>query len=402
MAKKLVGDKIWGETVYSLNSKSKEPIKPNIQKGSWCGHNISLTNDRYGKIFKTQIKDLKLQIKKRLEGLEPSPVIIRGIKARNFFDINSKYLNWYTENQEKLKKRFNSITKYNRIETKVIKNYKKDKFSVKIYASHSILLALFHSITEKKIINENLDRCSDYILGEPLFWENNFKGIKIDDEYFKGHAAEKRYIEIIFLKRKDNKEILNQIVLPTKNEGTLYYPVSDSIHSGKNSFKDGFKVHPNIDLLVRHLGIDIDALSKKLIHKHLKNIKIEEKEKKEKEKSLLKIQKNEKLLEELVNNAPVVFLENKIKPILFKRLGLTVQTDTKQLKTMPYSEYLKTDHWKSISLETKKRANYKCQLCGKKGLLHVHHNDYTRRGEEIPSDLIALCKTCHAGFHKKT
>jgi hypothetical protein len=47
------------------------------------------------------------------------------------------------------------------------------------------------------------------------------------------------------------------------------------------------------------------------------------------------------------------------------------------------------------------RAAGRCQLCGVAGNLNVHHNTYKRRGAELPSDVIALCRSCHAKFHGK-
>lgn len=83
------------------------------------------------------------------------------------------------------------------------------------------------------------------------------------------------------------------------------------------------------------------------------------------------------------------------------RFGKIPKGTINKLKTMAYKDYLKTDHWKEVSRKAKMRADYKCQLCGYDKSLHVHHNDYSRRGEELPSDLIVLCKTCHGKFHDK-
>jgi len=71
------------------------------------------------------------------------------------------------------------------------------------------------------------------------------------------------------------------------------------------------------------------------------------------------------------------------------------------LKTMPYKEYLQTDHWKAMRNRQLKLANYKCQLCSNKENLNVHHNTYENRGEEKDEDLITLCKNCHGKFHDK-
>ena len=72
-----------------------------------------------------------------------------------------------------------------------------------------------------------------------------------------------------------------------------------------------------------------------------------------------------------------------------------------ELKTMPYQEYLQTEHWRNKRKRALKRANYKCQLCSSKENLQVHHNTYDNRGNEKDEDLIVLCEICHGKFHDK-
>lgn len=70
------------------------------------------------------------------------------------------------------------------------------------------------------------------------------------------------------------------------------------------------------------------------------------------------------------------------------------------LKTMPYVDYLMTNHWKNVRLAAIERAHGRCQLCNRGDKLHVHHRTYERRGEELPEDLTVLCAPCHEMFHK--
>lgn len=70
------------------------------------------------------------------------------------------------------------------------------------------------------------------------------------------------------------------------------------------------------------------------------------------------------------------------------------------LPTMPYKEYLQTEHWKETRKGALKRAGYKCQLCNSDLMLQVHHRTYERRGNEQARDLIVLCQRCHKDFHK--
>ena len=57
--KKLENGCIWGKEVYIMRSKPKKPINPAHKIGTWCGYNIILTEDRFGKIAKGTIDKLK-------------------------------------------------------------------------------------------------------------------------------------------------------------------------------------------------------------------------------------------------------------------------------------------------------------------------------------------------------
>ena len=83
------------------------------------------------------------------------------------------------------------------------------------------------------------------------------------------------------------------------------------------------------------------------------------------------------------------------------------QTETgcmtfEKASTMPYAEYLQTQHWQNVRRQALRRAKYKCQLCNNdNGVLHVHHKTYEHLGDEQDDDLIVLCKACHEKFHDK-
>jgi len=66
---------------------------------------------------------------------------------------------------------------------------------------------------------------------------------------------------------------------------------------------------------------------------------------------------------------------------------------------MNYLEYLKTPKWKNIKNKIRSRAKNKCEKCGSNKELHTHHLTYERRGNELLSDLICLCKDCHEAAH---
>lgn len=85
---------------------------------------------------------------------------------------------------------------------------------------------------------------------------------------------------------------------------------------------------------------------------------------------------------------------------LFFKLRLGIEThEERTLATMPYPAYLKTAHWQDVRSRALVRAAGRCQLCGTAGSLDVHHNTYERRGAELPSDVVALCRSCHTTHH---
>lgn len=69
------------------------------------------------------------------------------------------------------------------------------------------------------------------------------------------------------------------------------------------------------------------------------------------------------------------------------------------LRQMPYREYLASPEWQAKRSAAFRRAAFRCQTCCEKGRLNVHHRTYARRGQELDSDLIVLCKDCHKLFH---
>lgn len=71
-------------------------------------------------------------------------------------------------------------------------------------------------------------------------------------------------------------------------------------------------------------------------------------------------------------------------------------------KSMPYEEYLLTEHWRHFRNEALKWADHKCQLCNEEDTtLIVHHKTYENRGRETFNDVIVLCEDCHRLVHEK-
>jgi 5-methylcytosine-specific restriction endonuclease McrA len=73
-----------------------------------------------------------------------------------------------------------------------------------------------------------------------------------------------------------------------------------------------------------------------------------------------------------------------------------------ELRSMPYSEYLRTPEWQARRQQHLRSAGYRCQVCNNTNTrLNVHHRTYERRGQELYKDLIVLCEQCHELFHKE-
>ncbi len=70
-----------------------------------------------------------------------------------------------------------------------------------------------------------------------------------------------------------------------------------------------------------------------------------------------------------------------------------------ELRSMPWPEYRMTREWRSRRNSVLLRAGNRCELCGARGRLEVHHKTYERYGDELLGDLIALCRSCHQRFH---
>lgn len=64
-----------------------------------------------------------------------------------------------------------------------------------------------------------------------------------------------------------------------------------------------------------------------------------------------------------------------------------------------YELVTKTDCWK-LRREAYLKKNKWCEVCGNSMLdLQVHHLTYERIGNELDSDLVGLCRPCHALLH---
>ncbi len=66
-----------------------------------------------------------------------------------------------------------------------------------------------------------------------------------------------------------------------------------------------------------------------------------------------------------------------------------------------YHNYLESDQWSNIRNIVLMRAKYKCEKCGGKENLDVHHLNYKSVFDESLKDLLLLCRSCHNNQHTK-
>ena len=69
---------------------------------------------------------------------------------------------------------------------------------------------------------------------------------------------------------------------------------------------------------------------------------------------------------------------------------------------MTYAEYLATNFWFYKRLNWIYLFRFRCAICNAKCELRVHHRIYTRLGDEIATDAIAMCPICHNIFHQNS
>jgi len=88
---------------------------------------------------------------------------------------------------------------------------------------------------------------------------------------------------------------------------------------------------------------------------------------------------------------------------LFETLTPRPLERVSQLRKAGYrGGYLFSPEWQRTRENALLAAGHECQKCGARGrgvTLDVHHLTYERLGDELPADLIVLCRGCHQTEH---
>jgi hypothetical protein len=99
------------------------------------------------------------------------------------------------------------------------------------------------------------------------------------------------------------------------------------------------------------------------------------------------------------------FDEHRIFDALHELMGKCVLRVRGQLRLEwarpDYHQYIQSAEWRAKADAAKERAGSRCQVCNSpKRPLDAHHRTYERLGEELPEDIIVLCRKCRGLFHE--
>lgn len=66
---------------------------------------------------------------------------------------------------------------------------------------------------------------------------------------------------------------------------------------------------------------------------------------------------------------------------------------------MNYYAYIQSEEWAELRSAKLLESNHRCEECGRRTKLQVHHKTYERLGCERLTDLTVLCEGCHEKAH---
>lgn len=94
---------------------------------------------------------------------------------------------------------------------------------------------------------------------------------------------------------------------------------------------------------------------------------------------------------------------SRLPNLLSEYLGfLFMETySTKRQIFSNYDGYLQSSHWLAFRKRILKERHERCEKCGSRNRLQVHHNTYDNLGAELPEDVELLCQDCHEDRHKR-
>ncbi len=94
---------------------------------------------------------------------------------------------------------------------------------------------------------------------------------------------------------------------------------------------------------------------------------------------------------------------NSVDSPIYKLIKLPVKHRKKKITAkdkLSYKSYLKSAKWRTFKQMLFDLRGHKCEKCGEiKGAIDGHHKTYIRLFNELPEDIILLCRVCHKRVH---
>jgi 5-methylcytosine-specific restriction endonuclease McrA len=66
-----------------------------------------------------------------------------------------------------------------------------------------------------------------------------------------------------------------------------------------------------------------------------------------------------------------------------------------------YEAHIRSDRWAKLKRDLIRLRGARCQHCGARTALQLHHKTYARLGRELTCDLELLCWRCHERADRK-
>lgn len=94
---------------------------------------------------------------------------------------------------------------------------------------------------------------------------------------------------------------------------------------------------------------------------------------------------------------------DKLRAMSLRYAGMTPKPKAAVVQDEPpkgtYAAYLASPEWKMRRIQIMSKRGAKCERCGARRTLQIHHKTYARLGRELPEDLEILCRKCHETEH---
>ena len=97
---------------------------------------------------------------------------------------------------------------------------------------------------------------------------------------------------------------------------------------------------------------------------------------------------------------PNKYIEKRIKEYKWENTWSPYNGARSRTKhTNHYESYIHSASWRKRRQRALRLGHYRCALCGSTQSLQVHHLTYAHLGNELDSELMVLCTSCHHKVH---